>query len=121
MSSARPERQLRGSDVARIQVIGREDRTNSEQAQYHFLRTSLSEARHTPLFVTVIWLPANAKETDSPDEGTHSARDHESQILEKLNDSQRDIVGAVLSLAPQNSLVIAHGIVIPSSNVCHSR
>lgn len=34
-------------------------------------------------------------------------------MLERLNDSQREIVGAMLSPTPQDSLVIAHGIVIP--------
>jgi hypothetical protein len=102
-------------------VIGREERTNSEQAQYHFLRSSLTDTRRAPSFVTAIWFPTNAKEVESHDGGIHSLSDHESQILGKLNDSQKEVVGAMLSLSPQDSLVIAHGIVIPSSTVCHSR
>ena len=117
-SSARTEQQLKG-DVARIRVIGCEERTNSEQAQYHFLLSSLTEARYTPSFVTTIWFPGKARGVEHRDGGTHLLRNHASQsdsILARLNDSQREIVGAMLSPAPQDSLVIAHGIVMTFSN-----
>jgi hypothetical protein len=100
-------------------VIGCEERTNSEQAQYHFLLSSLTEARYTPSFVTTIWFPGKARGVEHRDGETHVLRNHASQsdsILARLNDSQREIVGAMLSPAPQDSLVIAHGIVITFSN-----
>jgi regulator of nonsense transcripts 1 len=101
-------------------VIGREELTNSEQAQYHFLRFSFTDARRTPPFVTAIWSPGKAQEIEHHDDEIHLSSDHASKILEKLNNSQREIVGAMLSSAPQDSLVIAHGIVIPSSIIGHS-
>jgi hypothetical protein len=78
------------------------------------------EARHAPSFVTTIWFPGKAQGIERRDEGTHLLRDHGSQsdsILEKLNNSQRNIVGAMLSPAPQDSLVIVHGIVITFFNL----
>ncbi|KAF8462633.1 P-loop containing nucleoside triphosphate hydrolase protein [Russula ochroleuca] len=110
-SSARTERQLKG-DVARIRVIGCEERTNSEHAQYHFLLSSLTEARHTPSFVTTVWFPKKARGIEHRNKGARLLCNHTSQsdlILARLNDSQREIVGAMLSPAPQDSLVIAHG------------
>ena len=112
-SSARTKRPLKGK-VARIRVIGREERTNSEQAQYHFLLLSLTtaSASKTPLFVNRIWFPKDTQGREH-DKTIYISREHSPQILERLNDSQRDIAGAMLSPAPQDSLVIAHGIVIP--------
>jgi hypothetical protein len=101
-------------------VIGREERTNSEQAHYRFLLSALAgaSASSTPLFVNCIWFPqAENTQGIGYDKNTYLSCDHESQTLEKLNHSQREIVGAVLSPAPQDSLVIAHGIVIPFSTV----
>jgi len=122
-SSARTVQPLKG-DVARIRVIGREERTNSEQVQYRFLLSALTgaSASSTPLFVNRIWFPQaeNAQGTEY-DKNTYLPCDHESQVLKKLNHSQRDIVGAMLSPAPQDSLVIAHGIVIPFPTVGNSR
>jgi hypothetical protein len=94
-------------------VIGREERTNSENAQYHFLLLSLTaaSASGTPLFVNRIWFPKNTH--GSKHDKTILSSEHASQILERLNGSQREIVGAMISPAPQDSLVIAHGIVIP--------
>jgi hypothetical protein len=95
-------------------VIGREARTNSEEAQYHFLLLSLTaaSASSTPLFVNRIWFPKNTRGRKH-DKTIHLSCEHASQILERLNDSQREIVGTMLSPAPQDSLVITHGIVIP--------
>jgi hypothetical protein len=72
------------------------------------------EARDTPSFVTTIWFPEKAQGIEHH-EGTHMLRGHASQsdsVLEKLNNSQRKIVDVMLSPTPQDSLVIAHGIVI---------
>jgi hypothetical protein len=88
-------------------VIGREEQTHSEQAQYHFLRSSLTASHNTPPFITAIWFPVDAQGID---DGIYSSSSHAAQILEKLNNSQREIVRAMLSTAPQDSLVIAHGI-----------
>jgi hypothetical protein len=81
------------------------------------------EARHAPSFVTTIWSPGKAQGIEHRDNETHILRDHGSvigsqsdSILEKLNNSQRRIVGAMLSPAPQDSLVIAHGIIITFFN-----
>jgi hypothetical protein len=104
-------------------VIGREERTNSEQVQYRFLLSALTGASaSTPLFVNRIWFPwaENAQGTEY-DKKIYLSCDHGSQILEKLNHSQREIIGAMLSPAPQDSLVIAHGIVIPFLIVGNSR
>jgi len=103
-------------------VIGREERTNSEQAQYRFLLSAFTGARasSTALFVNRIWFPENTQGIEY-DKSIHPSCDHASPILEKLNHSQREIVGAMLSPAPQDSLVVAHGIVIPFSTVDHSR
>jgi hypothetical protein len=112
-STAKTKRPLKGK-VARIRVLGREERTNSESAQYHFLLLSLTVAStsSTPLFVNRIWFPKNVQESKR-DKTIHLSCEHASQILERLNDSQRRIVDTMLSPAPQDSLVIAHGIVIP--------
>lgn len=107
------ERPLKG-EVARIQVVGREGRTNSESAKYHFLLLSLTvaSASSTPLLVDRIWFSKNTQKSKH-DKTIHLSCEHASQILERLNDSQRKIVDTMLSPAPQDSLVIAHGIVIP--------
>jgi hypothetical protein len=104
-------------------VIGREERTNSEQVQYRFLLSALAGAgaSSAPLFVNRIWFPrADNTQGTEYDNNTYFSCDRESQILEKLNNSQREIVGAMLSPAPQDSLVIAHGTVIPFSTVGHT-
>jgi hypothetical protein len=112
-SFARTEISLKGK-VARIRVIGREERTNSENAQYYFLLLSLTAAStsSTPLFVNRIWFPKNSR-GGKHGKTIYSSSERASQFLETLNDSQREIVGAMLSSAPQDSLVIAHGIDIP--------
>jgi hypothetical protein len=92
-------------------VIGCEERSNSEEAQYSFLLSSLTDTRPIPSFVTTIWFPGKAQGIEHRDKGIHSLRDH-AQNLEKLNNSQREIVGAMLSPAPHDSLVIAHGMVL---------
>jgi regulator of nonsense transcripts 1 len=109
-SSARTVQPLEG-DVARIRVIGREERTNSEQVQYRFLLSALTgaSASSTPLFVNRIWFPWAENTQDTEYDNIYLSCDHESQILEKLNHSQREIVGTMLSPAQQDSLIIAHG------------
>lgn len=96
-------------EVSRIRVIGREERTNAEQAQYRFLLHSLTSARHTPPFVNIIWCPGNAQEIESDGEIDLSCG-QSSQVLKDLNDSQRDVVRAMVSTAPRDLLVIAHGM-----------
>jgi regulator of nonsense transcripts 1 len=101
-------------------VIGREERTNAERAQYHFLLHSLIVARRIPLFVNIIWFPGNIEGMEHGGESNLSC-DHSLQILKRPNDSQRGIVHAMLSTAPQDSLVIAHGMHNASSTVAHAR
>ena len=95
-------------------MIGREERTNSEQLQYRFLLLALTGASPSsiPLFINRIWFPGAEITQNDKNKNIYSSCD---QILEKLNQSQKEIVGAMLSPAPQDSLVIAHGIVIPVS------
>ncbi|KAI9510320.1 P-loop containing nucleoside triphosphate hydrolase protein [Russula earlei] len=106
-SSAVTERPL-NDVVSRIQVIGREEPTNAEQAQYRFLLISLTTSRHTPLFVNIIWFPGSTRSIKRGGE-SYSLSGYESRILEKLNESQRGIVGAMVSTTPRDSLIIAHG------------
>ena len=107
-SSARTERPLRG-DVSHIRVIGREERTNAEKAQYHFLLFSLTVARSTPLFANIIWFPGNTKATERDREISLSCG-QSFQVMKTLNDSQREIVHAMISGTPQDSLIIVHGM-----------
>ena len=118
-SSARTEQPLRGG-VSRIRVIGREERTNAEQAQYRLLLRSLTVARRTPPFVDIIWFPGNIEGIEHGGE-TNLSCVHSSQISKRLNDSQRGIVRAMLSTAPRDSLVIAHGMYNASSTIVHAR
>ncbi|KAI0251228.1 hypothetical protein BJV78DRAFT_1213514 [Lactifluus subvellereus] len=106
-SSARAERPF-GGDVSRIRVIGREERTSAEQAQYRFLRFSLMIARHVPLFVNIVWFSENNQAIEC-DEEIDLSCDYARQILEPLNNSQKGVVAAMVSTAPCDSLVIAHG------------
>lgn len=105
-----PERPLK-ADVSHIRVIGREERTNAEQAQYHLLRHSLSDTRETPPFVNLIWFPENAQGSMHHGE-ISSSFGRSPRIPEILNDSQKRIVRAMVSTDPQDSLVIAHGILV---------
>jgi hypothetical protein len=107
-SSPRAERLL-GGDVSRIRVVGREERTYAEQAQYRFLLFSLMIARHVPLFVNIVWVPENSQAIEC-DEEIDLSCDYAYQILEPLNNSQKEVVAAMVSTAPCDSLVIAHGI-----------
>ena len=107
-SSARAGGPLKG-EVSRIRVIGREERTNAEQAQYRFLLHSLTAARHIPPFVNIIWFPGNAQEIES-DEEIDLSCGLSSQVLKILNDSQQEVVRAMVSTAPQDLLVVAHGM-----------
>ncbi|KAI0251226.1 hypothetical protein BJV78DRAFT_496218 [Lactifluus subvellereus] len=106
-SSAVAERAFR-EGISRIRVIGREERTNAQQAQYRFLLFSLTNARDVPLFVNVVWFPENTEAAEC-DEEIDLSCDHASRILVKLNHSQSNVVAAMASTAPRDSLVIAHG------------
>ena len=107
-SSAVAERAFR-EGISRIRVIGREERTNAEQAQYRFLLFSLTTARDVPLFVNIVWFPDNTRAAECGEEIDLSC-DHASRILVKLNHSQSKVVAAMVSWVPRDSLVIAHGI-----------
>ena len=117
-SSARTEQPLKG-DVSHIRVIGREERTNAEQAQYRLLIRSLTVARRIPPFVNIIWFPENIEGNEHDGETNLSCGDsfHD---LKDPNDSQRGIVRAMLSTDPQDSLVIAHGVHNASSTILHA-
>ena len=98
--------------VSNIRVIGREERTNAEQAQYRFLRHSLTVTRHSPLFVDIIWFPRNTQEINRDEDIADLPRIHSFRLFTNLNNSQRAVVRAMISTAPRNSLVIAHGILV---------
>ena len=96
-------------DVSRNRVIGREQRTNSEQAQYRFSVSSLTSPFKVPLFVNIIWFSKNNQAGDR-DEKADLSRDHASRALQPLNSSQKEVVAGMISTTPCDSLVIAHGI-----------
>jgi hypothetical protein len=98
--------------VSNIRVIGREERTNSERAQYRFLRHSLTTTRHPPRFVDVIWFPRNMQGIKRDGEIADLSWIQSPQFLRNLNNSQREVLRAMVSTAPRDSLVIAHGILI---------
>jgi hypothetical protein len=107
-SSAMTKRPLR-ADVSHIRVVGREERTNAERAQYRLLLRLLSVPHPTPQFVNLIWFPGKTHGPGRSGEISSSCS-RSPQILESLNDSQKGIVRAMVSTDPQDSLVIAHGI-----------
>jgi hypothetical protein len=96
-------------DVSHIRVMGREERTNAEQAQYRLLSFSLTITRRPPPFVDIVWFPGNTQVIERDEESILSCG-QSIQILENLNNSQRAIVRAMVSTTPQDSLVIAHGM-----------
>ena len=111
MTSAVTGRGLTGC-VSRILVIGREDRTCVENAQYQFLRSTLtrSHCRPVPFFIDAIWFPKNLKgQSGCPNARMEPSFGH-ALHLERLNDLQREVATAMLSVSAYYSLVIAHGI-----------
>jgi hypothetical protein len=113
------ERAFKG-DVSRIRVIGREEHTNAEQARYRFLMFSLRVTLHVPSFINAIWFPGEAQLLERYEE-VGLSRGHEPRVLDKLNESQKVIVGAMLSTDPRDSLVIVHGIFITCPTVIRTR
>jgi hypothetical protein len=110
--------------VNRIIVIGREDRTCAENARYQFLASTLTRShrrRPVPFFVDVIWFPKKLKgQSGRQDAGTEPSVGKASYLLEKLNDSQRGVATAMLSVSTRDSLVIVHGILyVLFSNALH--
>ena len=99
----------KANKVTHIRVIGREERTNTDQARYRFLRSFLNNTRNIPSFAKIIWFPTNERGAQS----RHNRRAGSSLCnvshLLKLNDSQREVATAMLSISPCDSLVIAHG------------
>jgi hypothetical protein len=93
-------------------VVGCEERTNAEQAQYRLLLHSLTVVRHAPVFVNFIWFPESIQslEYDEDIDLSILTCNESSHDLENLNDSQREIVRAMASTALRDSLVIVHGI-----------
>lgn len=114
-----PGKSLKSDDVSRIRVIGREERTPAEQAQYYFLLSSLTATRRVPFFVDVIWFPGKTQEIVR-DEEINLSNNYAYRILENLNNSQRGVVNAMLSMATRDSLVIAHGIFMASSTIART-
>jgi hypothetical protein len=106
--------------VDRIRVIGREDRTAAENARYKFLESSLtrSHRRRVPFFVNSIWFPKNLKgQNGRSDARTDSSFGKASQPFERLNNSQREVATAMLSVSTCDYLVIVHGILYDFYNV----
>lgn len=99
--------------VTHIRVVGREDRTCAEKARYQFLGSSLTEShrRPVPFFVNAIWFPKNLKgHSGRRDEKPDPSFGNASKLLERLNESQRKVATAMLSVSERDSLVIVHGI-----------
>ncbi|KAI0266502.1 P-loop containing nucleoside triphosphate hydrolase protein [Gloeopeniophorella convolvens] len=107
-TKAKPDGSKFTGTVSRIRVIGREERTSAEQAQYQFLGFSLVTARPIPPFAKVIWFPTKAQVCGQQDEGLYAqvAGPH---LNPKLNSSQKEVASAMISTSTTNSLVIAHG------------
>lgn len=100
--------------VNRIRVVGREDRTSAEKARYKFLESSLtrSHRRDIPFFAKAIWFPKYLKgHSGRQDAKTGPSFGNASQLLKKLNNSQREVATAMLSVSKRDSLVIVHGII----------
>jgi hypothetical protein len=99
--------------VSRIIVIGRDDRTCAENARYQFLVSTLTRSRRrrpVPFFVNAIWFPKNLKgQSGHQNAGTEPSFGNASHLA-RLNDSQREVATAMLSVSAYDSLVIAHGI-----------
>jgi hypothetical protein len=93
-------------------VIGREERTNAEQAQYRFLLHSLTVTRHPPLFVDIIWFPRNTQRINRGEQITDPPWVQSFQVLRNINNSQREVLRAMVSTDPRDSLVIAHGMLV---------
>jgi hypothetical protein len=93
-------------------VIGREDRTCAENAWYHFLGSTLtmSRQRAVPFFVNAIWFPKNLEGQSGRQNARMESPLGNTSHLERLNDSQREVATAMLSVSACDSLVIAHGI-----------
>ena len=91
-------------------MIGREERTNAEQAQYRFLLHSLTVTRHPPLFVDIIWFPNNTQGINRSEQLADLPWVQSFQFSRSINNSQREVLRAMVSTDPQDSLVIAHGI-----------
>jgi len=122
-SSATAERPFNlKTGVSNIRVIGREERTNSERAQYRFLLHSLTATPHPPQFVDIIWFPRNTQEINRNGEIADLSWVQSSQFLRNrnLNNSQREVLHAMVSTAPRDSLVIAHGIVLLQPSFTHT-
>lgn len=99
--------------VSHIRVVGRQDRTSAEKARYQFLESSLagSHRRGVPFFVKAIWFPKYLKgHSGRQDSKTGPSFGNALQLLKKLNDSQREVATAMLSVSERDSLVIVHGI-----------
>ena len=112
-SSAKTKHHLNlKAGVSTIRVIGREERTNSEHAQYRFLFHSLTTTRHPPQFVNIIWFPRNTQRINRDGEIVDRSWVQPFQFLRNLNNSQSEVLRAMVSTAPRDSLVIAHGILV---------
>jgi len=99
--------------VSHIRVVGREDLTCAEKARYQFLGSSLtgSHRRPAPFFVNAIWFPKGSKgHSGRQDAKLEPSFGNASQLLERLNESQRKVATAMLSVSKRDSLVIVHGI-----------
>ena len=98
--------------VTGILVIGREDRTCSENSRYQFFRSTLTKSRRrtVPFFVNAIWFPKNLKGQSGHQNARMEPSFGNASHLERLNDSQREVAIAMLSVSACDSLVIAHGI-----------
>ena len=100
-------------------MIGREERTNAERAQYRFLLHSLTVTRHPPLFVDIIWFPKSTQGINR-DEQIDLSRIQPFLFLRNLNNSQGEVLRAMISTDPRDSLVIAHGILVLQRSFTHT-
>ncbi|THH13352.1 hypothetical protein EW146_g6849 [Bondarzewia mesenterica] len=100
-------------DVKRIRVHGREELTNAENAQYQFIsfvlrgRVKLNQSSN---FIKLVWFSIVSHPNLKGGVGIgRSMPSTALQTLDKLNDSQREVVEVMLSGEGGKSLVIVHG------------
>ncbi len=109
-------------NIKRISVLGREELTCAELARDEFilrlLRKEVSLPVHAinvrgPQFIEMLWFPKKK----TPQRCTLSHVSPLSTAFMDLNDSQRQVVAAMISTT--EPLVIAHGTSKASAKKCH--
>ncbi|KAK0476950.1 P-loop containing nucleoside triphosphate hydrolase protein [Armillaria novae-zelandiae] len=92
--------------VTRVDVLGRERATNAETARHFFLLHTLQGGEYClrqSKFVRMLWFPSKEDKKDLTSSNTQT---YFGVSVGRLNTSQREVVGAMISNRP---LVLVHG------------